>query len=105
MSQSLPKRSLHQVIIMFRFLVAPGILTVNFNCKYFSYYTRELLECLLGFRLLGKIPAGAIIAPFPVSSERVCKSAGLRSGSLQSAFVAHPVISKFCVKSALMSVR
>ena len=58
MSQSLPKRSLHQVIIMFRFLVAPGILTVNFNCKYSSYYTRELLECLLGFRLLGKIPAG-----------------------------------------------
>ena len=57
----------------------------------------------------GEIPAGAIIpppcefrtclqvSPPPVSSERVCKSAslqvckyaGLRSASLQSAFVAH----------------
>ena len=37
-----------------------GILTVYFNCKYFPYYTRELLACLLGFRLLGEIPAGAI---------------------------------------------
>ena len=58
------------VIITYRFLAAPvqanssffsGILTVYFNCKYFPYYTRELLECLLGFRLLGEIPAGAII--------------------------------------------
>ena len=56
---------------------------------------RELLECLLGIE-----PAGAIIAPPPrefqtclqvrkSASLQVCKSAGLRSATLESAFVAH----------------
>ena len=31
-----------------------GILTVYFNCKYFSTYTRELLGCLLGISPFGK---------------------------------------------------
>ena len=59
-----------KVIITYRFLAAPvqakrdffyiDCMTVYFNCKYFPEYTRELLECLLGFHLPGEIPAGAI---------------------------------------------
>ena len=58
------------VIITYRFLAAPvqanqdffyiDCMTVYFNCKYFPQYTHELLQCLLGFRLLGEIPEGAI---------------------------------------------
>ena len=82
MSQNLPKRSLwdflslgqpnhfvlagannRNVIISYRFLAAPvqanrDFLTVYFNCKYFPYYTRELLECLLGISPSGRNPYG-----------------------------------------------
>ena len=33
-------------------------LTVYFNCKYFPYYTRELLECRLGISPSGRNPCG-----------------------------------------------
>ena len=42
-----------------------GILTVYFKCKYFPYYTRQLLGCLLWISPLGEIPAGAIIHEMP----------------------------------------
>ena len=87
MSQNLPKRSLgdvlslrhpnhfvlagannRKVIITYRFLAAPvqanrdffyiECVTVYFNCKYFPWYTRELLECLLGISPSGRNPYG-----------------------------------------------
>ena len=96
MSQNLPNRSLRNFLSSSRHHYLPiprgpcssksrffsTILTVYYNCKYFPWYTRELLECHLGIE-----PAGAIIPPpLPVSSERVCKSASLqvcKSASLQ----------------------
>ena len=54
------------VIITYRFLAAPvqanrdfiyiDCMTVYFNCKYFPYYTRGLLECLLGISPSGRNP-------------------------------------------------
>ena len=87
MSQNLPKRSLgdvlslrhpnrfvlagannRNVIITYRFLAAPvqanrdffyiDCMTVYFNCKYFPWYTRELLECLLGISPSRRNPCG-----------------------------------------------
>ena len=87
MSENLPNRSLRNFLSSSRHHYLPiprgpcssksrffsAILTVYYNCKYFPWYTRELLECHLGIE-----PAGAIIPPLPVSSERVCKSASLQ---------------------------
>ena len=87
MSQNLPKRSLQDfqslrhpnhfvlagannriVMITYRFVAAPvqanrdffyiDCMTVYFNCKYFPWYTRELLECLLGISPSGRNPCG-----------------------------------------------
>ena len=41
-----------------------SILTVSFNCKYFPYYTCELLECLLRISPSCEIPVGAINARY-----------------------------------------
>ena len=56
------------VIITYWFLAAPvqanrdffyiDCMTVYFNCKYFPWYTRELLECLLGISPSGRNPRG-----------------------------------------------
>ena len=36
-------------------------MTVYFNCTYFPYYTRKLLECLLGISPSGRNPCGQLL--------------------------------------------
>ena len=124
MSQNLPKRSLRNFVFITSSLpsdsswplfkkieIFSGILTVNFKCKYFPYYTRELLECLLGISPSRQNPCGGNYPrPLPGSCERVCKSASLqvcRSAVCNSAVCVcrTPRYSKIGIKSALMSVR
>ena len=95
-SQNLPKRSLgdvlslrhsnhfvlagannRNVIITYRFLAAPvqanrdffyiDCMTVYFNCKYFPWYTRELLGCLLRISPSGRNPCRGNDASLPGS--------------------------------------
>ena len=75
----LPGANNRNVIITHRFLAAPvqasDILTVYFTCKYFSLYTRELRDCLLGISPSGKhISLSIITSRILASAQEPLKS-------------------------------